>query len=106
MDLAEISSDLKNLSEKCYIAQSVRVSSGFREKIRDQTAQIEFLRRKPVTDRRSSRVGLGPVGFTGWVGPLVEMDTPRIENMCGKHCLLKKNKTTSCFLHGIQLIFS
>ena len=42
MDLAEISPDLKNIVGKCYIARSVRVSSGFGEKIRDQTAQIGF----------------------------------------------------------------
>ena len=33
MDLAEISPDLKTLTGKCYIARSVRVSSGFGEKI-------------------------------------------------------------------------
>ena len=56
MDLAEISLDLKNLTGKCYIARSIRVSSGFGEKIRDRTAQIEFWKRKPVADRRSNRV--------------------------------------------------
>ena len=57
MDLAEISLDLKNLTGKCYIARSIRVSSGFGEKIRDRTAHIEFWKRKPVADRRSNRVG-------------------------------------------------
>ena len=57
MDLAEIWPDLKNLAGKCYRARSIRVSSGFGEKIRDRTDQIGFWRRKPATDRRSSRVG-------------------------------------------------
>ena len=57
MDLAEILPDLKNLAGKCYIARSVRVSSGFGEKIQDRTTQIGFWKRKPVADRRSNRVG-------------------------------------------------
>ena len=47
MDLAEISRDLKNLAGKCYVSRSVQVSSGFREKIRDQTNQIRFWRKNP-----------------------------------------------------------
>ena len=37
MDLVEISLNFKNLAGKCYISRSVRVSSGFGEKIRGQT---------------------------------------------------------------------
>ena len=56
MDLAKISPDLKNLVRNCYVSRLIRVSSGFREKIRDRTKQIEFWRRKPIANHRSSRV--------------------------------------------------
>ena len=57
MDLVEISPDLKILVGKCYVSRSVRVFSGFGEKIRDRTNQIGFWKKRPVANRRSSRVG-------------------------------------------------
>ena len=78
MDLAKISPDLKNLVRNCYVSRLVQVSLGFGEKIRDQTEQIRFWRRKPATNR--SMVGPGLVGFTEWVRPLVELDIPLLNN--------------------------
>ena len=48
MDLAEISPDLKNLTGKCYVSRSVRVSSGFGEKIRDRTNLDRILEKKTL----------------------------------------------------------
>ena len=42
-EMAKISPDLKNLAGKCSLSQSIQVSSGFGEKIRDWIDGIQFL---------------------------------------------------------------
>ena len=63
MDLVEISPDLKILVGKCYVSRSVRVFSGFGEKIRDRTNQIGFWKKRPTADRQISQVGWRSVRF-------------------------------------------
>ena len=85
LDLVEISPDLKILADKCYVSRSVWVFLGFGEKIRGRTDQIEFWKKRPTADCRSSWVGQVPIGFTWWIGFVVELDTPTLnvtKNIC------------------------
>lgn len=76
MEIVEISPVLINLARKCYVFWSVQVSSSFREKIEDRIDQIEFYRKRHAANRWSSWVSPSSAGFTGWVKPPVELDTP------------------------------
>ena len=58
MDLVESLPDLKILAGKCYVSRSVWVFSGFGEKIRDRTDQIEFWKKDPLSTA-------GVVGLAG-----------------------------------------
>ena len=69
LEMAKISSDLKNFVGKCSISQFGRVSSGFREKTRQPTHSFRVL--KSETHPRLSPASGRPVlesGRMGWMG--------------------------------------
>ena len=80
--------DLARSNQSCRRMLCILVDSGFfvfqGEDPRSNLSN-QILEKKLAVDRRGSWVGPSLVGFTGWVGPLVELDTPSIDNGVTKY---------------------